>query len=116
MSWDISIYRQTNERLSPATAESHSGARLAVWNDGLGGLNWVEELVKEDKAIDLGGQGYPSRYTATAENIIPRIPHWVEELSRERRTSIMYEYDFDRGVADTCRPEEWLLVEAWDSS
>jgi hypothetical protein len=116
MSWDISIYRQANDGLSPATAESPRGTRLAVWHEGQGGLYWVDELVKAGKAIDLGGQGYPCRYTATAENIIPRIPQRVDEPPTAQRIWKIFEYDFDRAAATACRPDEWLLVEAWDTS
>jgi hypothetical protein len=49
------------------------GTRLAVWQTGLGRLDWVYELVKAGKAINLGGNGYPCRYTATAEYLTPRI-------------------------------------------
>ena len=69
--WHISVYRQTNASLSPAAAESAKDTRLAVWQTGLSGLNWLNELVQAGKAVNLGGNGYPSRYTATFENIIP---------------------------------------------
>jgi hypothetical protein len=97
---------------------------LAVWQTGLGGLAWFSELVQQGKAIDLGGNGYPCRYTATAEHLIPRILEqppgardtWVYEAGDiltekwEGRTVI------DRAHAESCSPGEWLLVEAWDES
>ena len=73
LGWHISIYRQADGGASPATTESIRSTRLAVWQTGLGGLDWVQELVQAGKAIDLGGNGYPCRYTAAAENLIPRI-------------------------------------------
>ena len=65
--WHIGVYKQANGGRSPATATSSQGRRLAVWQTGLGGLGWLSELVKAGKAVDLGGNGYPCRYTVTAE-------------------------------------------------
>jgi hypothetical protein len=124
LGWHISIYRQTNDGATPAKDDSGLGARLAVWQTGLGGLDWIEELVKAGKAIDLGGNGYPCRYTATAENIIPRI---IVEPPGARRIWSSGVHDIltekwegktviDRAVAVACRPDEWLLIEAWDES
>lgn len=124
LGWHISIYRQADGGLSPATAESARGTRLAVWQTGPGGLAWIQELVNAGKAIDLGGNGYPCRYTATAEKLIPRTIDeppgasltWAsgadDILTKEweGRTVI------DRSAANTCQPDEWLLVEAWDES
>jgi hypothetical protein len=124
LGWHISVYRQTNGGASPATAESPEGARLAVWQTGLGGLEWIDELVKAGRAIDLGGNGYPCRYTATAEYLIPRI---IDEPPGARIVWTFDEGDIilegwegktvvDRDVIAACRPDEWLLIVAWDES
>jgi hypothetical protein len=124
LGWHISIYRQTDEGASPATAESATGKRLAVWQTGLGGLDWIDELAKQGKAIDLGGNGYPLRYTATAEHLIPRI---IDNPPKALSTWMCGESDVltekweektvvDRAAAADCDPNEWLLVEAWDES
>jgi hypothetical protein len=61
LGWHISVYRQKVGGLS-----TPKGQRLAVWQTGLGGLDWLDELVKAGKAINLGENGgYPCRYTAT---------------------------------------------------
>ena len=67
LGWNIGVFKQRDDGASPATAESQHGTRLAVWQTGLGGRDWLEELVRAGKAINLGGNGYPCRYTATAE-------------------------------------------------
>jgi hypothetical protein len=59
----IGVYRQKDISVSPGKSDPPEGARLAVWQTGLGGLDWLNELVKAGKAIDLGGNGYPNRYT-----------------------------------------------------
>lgn len=124
LGWHISVYRQTDGGTSPAIAESAEGTRLAVWQTGLGGLDWLDELVMAGKAIDVGGDGYPCRYTAMAANLVPQIldspPHarstWAcgaDDILTEKwegKTVI------DPAAAAACRPDEWLIVEAWDES
>lgn len=124
LGWHISIYRQRDGGSSPASAESPEGTRLAVWQTGLGGLDWLDELVIAGKAIDLGGKGYPCRYSATAENLIPHIidepPHanrvWVSGKDDILTNKWEGKTVIDREVIAACRPDEWLLVEAWDES
>ncbi len=83
LGWHISVHRQKNGGALPATAESSEGARLAVWQTGLDGLRWLYELVKTGDAIHLGGDGYPLRFTSTAEYLVPgssRIPRKLGAL------------------------------------
>lgn len=124
MGWHISVHRQANGGSAPAMADSKEGARIAVWQADLEGLEWLNELVADGKAIDLGGNGYPNHYTAKAEYLLPPIVDGPPEARRrwvcgpddvlgaawEGRTVI------DRAVADDCRMDEWLLVVAWDES
>ncbi|MFN2513729.1 MAG: hypothetical protein ABR568_20200 [Pyrinomonadaceae bacterium] len=80
--------------------------------------------MKAGKAIDLGGNGYPCRYTAIAENLLARI---VDEPPGARRIWTSGVGDIltqkwegrtviERTAAAACRSGEWLLVEAWDES
>lgn len=124
LGWHISVYRQVDGGKAPARDDAAEGPRLAVWQTGLDGLQWIDELVAAGRAVDLGGNGYPCRYTAQAERLIPPIlggppeaeriwgcdPHDVIGSAWEGKTVI------DRPVADDCRPDEWLLVVAWDES
>jgi len=124
LGWNISVYKQDNDGSSQATTKSSTGIRLAVWQTGLEGLNWIEELVKTGKVISLGGGGYPSRYTATAENLIPQI---IDKPPMANKAWVRNENDIiiegwegktviNRKDATDCRPNEWLLIEAWDES
>ena len=125
LGWQISVYRQPDGGRLPATATSGQGRRLAVWQTGLGGLEWLDELVKAGKAVDLGGNGYPCRYTVTAGALVPRVVDmppgarrvWVyEEGVIFLRRSGKGRRWVDRTAALSCGPDEWLLVEAWDES
>jgi hypothetical protein len=88
-----------------------------------GGI-WLDELVEKGEAIHLGGNGYPPRYTAAAHHLIPRI---IDALPEGRLDWIYGTSDIlsdqwarsrviDRAPAANCRPDEWLLVDAWDES
>jgi hypothetical protein len=124
LGWHISIYRQTDGGGGPATAVSPTGKRLAVWQTGLGGLDWIDELVKNGKAISLGGNGYPYLYTVTAKQLIPLVidkPPGAPDVWACGPSDIIAEgwegkTVIDRAAAADCRPDEWLLVVACDES
>jgi hypothetical protein len=73
LGWHISVYRQTGDRSAPATANAERGARIAVWQTRLWGLQWIDDLVKSGRGHSLGGNGYPSRYTALTRDLLPTI-------------------------------------------
>ena len=119
--WHISVYRQQNGGESPAPFKEPTGERIAVWQSGLWGLGWINELVKRGDAIDLGGNGYPSRYTATAEKLIPVItsgpPEARERWAADAGDVLTEKWDGATAIGGVkCRPDEWLLIEAWDES
>jgi hypothetical protein len=122
--WHISIYRQRDGGSSPAEFETLEGARLAVWQTSWGGLGWFDELVKQDKAIDLGGSGYPLRYTAQARYLTGRVlvgpPDANETWVRGPQDVVTDKWAgrtvVDGNVVGACAPDEWLIVEAWDES
>ncbi len=123
--WNITVYRQPDGGASPAPADLIKGKPLAAWTAHIAGLRWLEELVKEGKAINLGGNFYPSHYTATAEEIIPRIVElppeartdWRRDLAEAAFGDWSYEKaGIDRSSISACSPGEWLLLEVWDRS
>jgi len=124
LGWHISVYRQTNDGSAPAAVDSAKGVRVAVWQAGWRGLRWIDELVEARKAIDLGGNGYPCRYTVTARHLVPNIieappevrPTWVAGGSDILTGKWEGKTVIDHAAAGQCRPDEWLLVEAWDES
>jgi hypothetical protein len=124
LGWHVSVYRQTDGGRSPATAESAEGTRLAVWQTGVDGLDWLRDLVTEGKVVDLGGNGYPSRFTATAEVIVPRIvdtppaarDQWLLDAGDIVTDKWAGKTVVDSAVAAQCSADEWLIVEVWDES
>ena len=61
LGWQIIIRKESAE------------TSLASWTTGLGGTDWLDALVKEDKSKDLGGNGYPNSYSAKANEILPLL-------------------------------------------
>jgi hypothetical protein len=124
LGWHISVYRQKTDGSAPAASGGSHGTRLAVWQTGLGGLDWLNELVKAQKAIQLGWNGYPMEYTATAKHITPRLrddppeakPFWTFDKGDIITREWLGETTKDLEAMNACRPDEWLIIQAWDES
>jgi len=124
LGWNISVFTQADGGSSPARNDSKEGTRLAVWQTGLSGLSWIDDLVNDGHAHNLGGIGYPNRYTAQAKYLIPRIAagppdaHAVWASSPEDILGPKWEGKtmIDRAVMNRCTADEWLVVVAWDES
>lgn len=124
LGWHISIYRQQNEGTQPASYRADHGTRLAVWQTGVSGLDWLDALVKESKAIQLARNGYPTEYTAMAKDIVEHLrgdpPHANVAWTCGPDDVIMPGWAGktvkDGPAIDACRPDEWLIVQAWDES
>jgi len=124
LGWNISVYRQQNGGTAPALFGAKQGSRLAVWQTGLNGLDWIDNLVKEGKAIDLGGNGYPDEYTAMAIHIVPRLhddpPHAKKVWTFDKGDIITPQWlgktTKDQQAIEACRSDEWLIIQAWDES
>ncbi|WP_217922145.1 hypothetical protein [Miltoncostaea oceani] len=122
--WHVSVSRQAADRRAPATGDTERGARIAVWQTGSGGLGWIDALVREGRALNLGGNGYPYRYTAPARHLLPAIEDgppeardpWVHGSGDMLGEDWSGRTVIDRPAARDCPPDEWLVVEAWDES
>ena len=124
LGWHISVYRQQNEGTFPAAFGAARGTRLAVWQTGLGGLGWINKLVTLQKAIDLGGNGYPLEYTAMAKHLIPQLREsppeakdvWSCDPGDIVTSAWLGKTTKDSEVMDSCHPDEWLIISAFDES
>jgi hypothetical protein len=97
---------------------------LMSWSSGIGGLDWLDQLVKDGLAQDLGGNGYPSKYSAKASVLLPKV---VPVLPNYEGKFVIgddyvleggehWEIKIDQSQIDACSPDETLLIEAWDES
>ena len=100
------------------------GKSMISWSTGFDGLSWLDELVKQGLAQDLGGSGYPNKYSGKASIILPKI---VPSLPNyEGKLVIGDDYVLEGGEnwaininqpkIDACKPDEQLIIEVWDKS
>ena len=121
---NISVYKLQNGAERPQSMDPPAAGRLAVWQTGTGGLNWINDLVKKGHAVHLGGWAYPSEWAATVEHVRPRI------LAGPPDANTVWGYDegdiltdkwcgkttIDRDALLKCSPDEWVLIRSWDES
>lgn len=95
LGWHISVYRQAEGGASPASWGDDLGARLAVWQGPVGALGWIKALLADQRAVMIGGNGYPFQYSARVVDIRQTIldapplahEHWragVDDVLDER--------------------------------
>lgn len=96
-------------------------ATLAVWEAGLGGMDWIVDLCKQGKAEQHSFNGYPNRFTALASEITPILAAGIAESEMHNfrsKTPVGWKGSItvyqDRIAA--CAPEQLLTVEVWDQS
>ncbi len=119
LGWGVSVFRKGDEN-----SQSRKNLVLARWETGVWGLNWLDKLVKENKAIDLGGNGYPNRYSIKAGVLLPILKAGLPEYKSP--PVIGDDYILPKGWNSdlllnekeffACRPDEILIIEAWDLS
>lgn len=83
---------------------------LASWTSGLGGTDWLDKLVKEGRAKDLGGNGYPNNYSANASEILPLLT--TESINSIGGANTRLKTD----QISNCPMDATLIIEAWDQS
>lgn len=98
LGWQIIIRKESAE------------TSLASWTAGLGGTDWLDDLVRNNKAKNLGGNGYPNNYSAQASVILPLLT--IELIDLIGGGIIRLKTDRITG----CSENENLIIEAWDQS
>ena len=103
---------------------------LAEWETGVGGIRWLEKLVEEGKATKWRGDGYPNRYTSTADIVLPLITGdaikpaddgiWVfgmdEGEEYAQPPGWMGKVNLRPERIRTCPTDAALTIDAWDQS
>jgi len=121
LGFDIEIYKFTEGM--DITSLKISKPILARWTSGgFHGLDWIENLVSEAKAEDLGGNGYPLYYKAKAQFILEALA--LDVPKNKGQTIIGDDYvmpsdwrsEIDTSQIAKCDPDQQLIVEAWDLS
>lgn len=117
LGWEFFISRQ---HVSAANTEK----TVAFWKAGIGGTHWIDALVSEGRAADLGGNGYPLRYSVTAGVLLSVLRRGLP--NHEGPPVIGDNYVMPKGwvgegrvkleILEAIPSDEVLLVEAWDQS
>ena len=68
LGWMITVCRQRNDGAIPAAFTSPMDTLLATWETKIGGKQWLDDLAESKSIQNLGGNNYPSRYTAQARS------------------------------------------------
>lgn len=104
-------------------ADSAQDPPVARWETSVFGLDWLNDLVKADKAVDLGGNGYPNRYSVAAGVLLPILTKGLPA----NRSPLVVGDDYvlppgwngqltiDPGAL-AYSADERLIIEAWDQS
>lgn len=123
LGWIIIVTRQ-KDGTKPATGEYDGTDKVAKWNADVSGLNWIEELVSQDKVVCLSRNLYPSLYSVQLKDILPVIsggepPYVMWENDWENDNLIVRarpEFTLQDKEIHTGNPDEWLLITVYDMS
>lgn len=96
--------------------EGHSSSKgrqgdpiLFSWDAGLGGMNWMDELVKSGVAKQIGHNGgYPLVYTARKKDLVLAIENLT---ARDFKSSLNFDHKWD-----ALAPDMLVAVDFWDQS
>jgi hypothetical protein len=97
---------------------------VAKWEASIGGTDWLDKLVADGRAVQLTFDGYPNRFEAMADEVIPLIrngppDHEGPLIIGDDYVSIggwARKFRFYDGEAQKCKPNEQLQIDAWDQS
>jgi hypothetical protein len=105
------------------TSISNDNEALATWTSGgFDGLDWIDNLVSQAKAEDLGGNGYPLYYKVKAQFVLQAL---VMDTPKNKGQTIMddenvlsadWRSKIDTSEIAKLKPNQELIIEAWDLS
>ena len=116
LGWEVVVKKESDA--------DGAGQSLVSWTTGIDGLAWLDELVKQGLAQDLGGNGYPNKYSGQASTILSKIvpnpPGYEGKVVIGEDYALVggenWAIKINQSNIDACRPDELLLIEAWDGS
>lgn len=98
---------------------------LATWETSIGGLDWLEDLEQKGLATCISRNGYPTRFTAVADAVLPilrggELPQHsgMEVIGDDYITPAGWSGEvkiYAERIAE-CRSDGCLTIEAWDQS
>ncbi|MEU8920448.1 hypothetical protein AB0D10_05840 [Kitasatospora sp. NPDC048545] len=117
LGWWIGVTELAPEEIDRAGREQFRAALLATWEVGVSGIGWVEELVAAGKAEQLLHGGYPNRYTARAEHVLPLFAAGaVPGAGSGPFSRVIRAMESDPERIAACPADRLLTIQAWDLS
>jgi hypothetical protein len=118
--WWTIISTETPEQLADMT-KVNKDAFLATWEAGLFGADWIAQLCAQGKATQLTFNGFPNRYTARADVIVPLLQAGIAkaqdgEFPQDKPTGWPSSITVHRERVAACVPGQLLSIEVWDQS
>jgi hypothetical protein len=116
------ITQRTGCREVPRASDHH--LRLAVWQTGLGGTDWLDGLAVSGRAATTMHSGYPESYLLRFRDLQWLLDHGLLSPAVPWRSApgdtfgpgyLGTDTSYPEAIAATA-PDEWILVEAWDES
>ena len=114
LGWEVYVFR---------SVEAKRENLVVRWQTGVFGLDWLDDLVKQGHAADLGGNGYPSKYTVVAHLLFSTISNGLPVNNSP--LVIGDDYVLPEGwngeivwaqKQSSCNPSDTLFLEVWDQS
>ena len=129
LNWNITVSRLVNPPPSalsidelPPMSDATGAQRIAVWQAGWQGLDWLGALVSVGQAVEYGN-GYPFSYYVRAGDVRPHLAnppyenvHRIADAGDIVGRGWLGRTTIDHEAAETIEPGEWLHVTAWDES
>jgi hypothetical protein len=119
--YSISIYEFVES--VNITSISNDNEALATWSSGgFDGLDWIDNLVSEAKAEDLGGDGYPLYYKVQAQFVLQALaantPKNKEQTIMDDKNVMSSDWRNKIDISEIAKlkPNQQLIIEAWDLS
>ncbi|MDO8064990.1 hypothetical protein [Janthinobacterium sp. SUN206] len=118
--WWTIISTETPEQLADMT-KINKDAFLATWEAGLFGADWIAQLCTQGKATQLSSNGFPNRYTASADVIAPLLQAGIAEAQdgefpQDTLTGWPGSITVHPERIAACVPGQLLTIEVWDQS
>lgn len=118
--WWITVFQLTPEEIDAATAPgSRRPFILATWESGLGGIEWLEQLVRAGQARQLLDEGYPCRFVAAARDVLPLLASGAPPFhggAQRMSGDWLRDVELHSERIAACPPDQVLTIDAWDRS
>ena len=114
LGWEVFVFRDSSAKREDI---------IVRWMTSIFGLDWLDELVKDGRATDLGGDGYPNRYEISAGALLLILSKGLPANSSP--LVIGDDYVLPEGWSGditwcqdpaTCEHSDTLFLEVWDQS